>query len=189
MNHSPCFPNDETNAQSKVTYPRSKSRFISCSSGEVKMLVISHSVMSDFLWSHGLDSPPGSSVCRILQARTLDWVAIPFSKVSFPPRNQTQVSCIAGRFFTVWATREALSCSAGLQISWYFHIPSPTSFFFFAFFHFPPATSPLLAGWPGQGVGKQASLRKEVTLPGLQGGVEVILIPLALRASVVSHQK
>ena len=44
---------------------------------------------------------------RILQARILEWVAYPFSSRSFWPRNQTQVSCIAGRFFTNWATREA----------------------------------------------------------------------------------
>ena len=54
-------------------------------------------------------SLPGSSVHGILQARTLEWVAIPFSRGSSRPRNQTWVSCIAGRFFTDWATRE--SCS------------------------------------------------------------------------------
>ena len=46
-------------------------------------------------------SPPGSSVHGILQARILEWVAIPFSRVSSPPRDQTQVSCIAGMFFTI----------------------------------------------------------------------------------------
>ena len=43
---------------------------------------------------------PGSSVPGILQARILEWVAISFSRGSSQPRNQTQVSCIAGRFFT-----------------------------------------------------------------------------------------
>ena len=52
-------------------------------------------------------SPPGSSVHGILQARVLEWVAIPFSRGSSWPRNRTWVSYIAGRFFTVWATREA----------------------------------------------------------------------------------
>ena len=47
-------------------------------------------------------SPPGSSVHGILE-----WVAIPFSRKSSQPRDRTQVSCIAGRFFTVWTTREA----------------------------------------------------------------------------------
>ena len=52
-------------------------------------------------------SPPGSSVHGILQARILRWVAISFSRGSSQPRDQTQVSCIAGRYFTVWATMEA----------------------------------------------------------------------------------
>ena len=51
----------------------------------------------------------GSSVHGILQARVLEWVAIPFSRGSFQPRDQTRVSYIAGRFFTVWATRVAKS--------------------------------------------------------------------------------
>ena len=46
-------------------------------------------------------SPPGSSVHGILQARILEWVAIPFSGGSSQPRNQTQVFYIAGRLFTI----------------------------------------------------------------------------------------
>ena len=45
-------------------------------------------------------SPPGSCVRRILQARILQWVAIPFSRGSSHPRDQTWVSLIAGRVFT-----------------------------------------------------------------------------------------
>ena len=45
------------------------------------------------------------TVHGILQARMLDWVAFPFSRGSSQPRDQTQVSLIAGRFFTSWATR------------------------------------------------------------------------------------
>ena len=52
-------------------------------------------------------SPPGSSVHGILQARILEWVAIPFSKRSSWPRGGTQVSRNAGSFFTIWVTREA----------------------------------------------------------------------------------
>ena len=52
-------------------------------------------------------SPPDSSVCGILQVRTMEWVVISFSRGSSQPRDWTQVSCIAGRFFTIWATREA----------------------------------------------------------------------------------
>ena len=58
------------------------------------------------IWDPVDCSPPDSSVHRILQARTLEWVAIPFSKGSSRPRNQTQVSRIAGGFFAVWASRE-----------------------------------------------------------------------------------
>ena len=52
-------------------------------------------------------SPAGSSVHGILQARILEWVAMPFSRGSSPPRDQTRASCVAGRFFTIWATMEA----------------------------------------------------------------------------------
>ena len=47
------------------------------------------------------------TVYGILQARILEWVAIPFSSGSSQPRGRTQVSHIAGGFFTSWATREA----------------------------------------------------------------------------------
>ena len=67
------------------------------------------SVVSNSLWPHGQYSPWGSSVHRILQARIPEWVAIPFSSRSSQPRDRTWVSCIAGRFCTIWATREALS--------------------------------------------------------------------------------
>ena len=51
-------------------------------------------------------SPPGSSVHGILQARILEWVAMPSSRGSSQPRDWTQVSHIAGGFFTIWVTRE-----------------------------------------------------------------------------------
>ena len=52
-------------------------------------------------------SLPSFFVHEILQARRLEWVAIPFFRVSSWPRDQTWVSHIAGRFFTVWANRQA----------------------------------------------------------------------------------
>ena len=58
-------------------------------------------------------SLPGSSVHGILQARTLEWVAISFSRGSSWPRDQTQVSRIGGRCFNLWATREAHKASLG----------------------------------------------------------------------------
>ena len=107
---------------------------------------VSHSVMSNSLWPHGLYSPwnspgqnllvnwekwkvkvlaaqlcptlcdpvncslPGSSVHGILQVRVLEWVTIPFSTGSSQGllncRTWTQVSQIAGGFFTIWATRK-----------------------------------------------------------------------------------
>ena len=54
-------------------------------------------------------APPGSAVHGILQARILEWVAISFSRRSSQPRDRTQVSSIAKRHFTIWATREAQS--------------------------------------------------------------------------------
>ena len=59
------------------------------------------------LWDPMDCSAPHSSVHGILQARILKWVAISFSWGYFPSRDQTQVSRIADRFFTIWATREA----------------------------------------------------------------------------------
>ena len=49
------------------------------------------------------------TVHGILQARILEWAAVPFSRGYSQPRDRTQVSLIAGRFFTSWATREALN--------------------------------------------------------------------------------
>ena len=46
-------------------------------------------------------SPPGSSVHVTLQARMLEWAAIPFSRGSYRPQDRTQLSCIACRFFTL----------------------------------------------------------------------------------------
>ena len=54
-----------------------------------------------------LCNPIDYKVHGILQARILQWVAFPFSRLSSQPRDWTQVSCIAGGFFTSWATREA----------------------------------------------------------------------------------
>ena len=51
--------------------------------------------------------PMDYTVHGILQTRTLEWVAFPFSRGSSQTRDQTQVSCIAARFFTSWGTREA----------------------------------------------------------------------------------
>ena len=54
-----------------------------------------------------LCDPMRCIVHGILQARIMEWVAFPFSRVSSQPRDWTQVSHIADRFFISWATREA----------------------------------------------------------------------------------
>ena len=65
---------------------------------QVKVLVIqSCPTLCDRMDS----SPPDSSVHSILWERILEWVSISFSRVSSHPRDQTQVSHTAGRFFTV----------------------------------------------------------------------------------------
>ena len=61
-----------------------------------------------------LCDPMDCTVHGILQVRILEWVAFPFSKGSFQPRGWTQVSHIAGRFFTSWTTREAQEYWAGV---------------------------------------------------------------------------
>ena len=53
-------------------------------------------------------SPPGFSVHGIFQTRIPEWVSISFSRGSSQPRDQTWVSYIAGKLFTIWATRETL---------------------------------------------------------------------------------
>ena len=53
-------------------------------------------------------NPPGSSVHGILQARILEWVAMPVSRGSSWPRDWTRVSCLAGRFFTTEPPRKPI---------------------------------------------------------------------------------
>ena len=68
--------------------------------------VFSCSVVSDSAtpWTVACQAPLSLG---ILQARILEQVAMPSSRETSQPRDQTQVSCIAGRFFTIWATRAA----------------------------------------------------------------------------------
>ena len=61
----------------------------------------------------------------ILQAIILEWVAIPFSRGSSQPRDQTQVSCTAGGFFISWATREAQDYWSGQPIPSPLDLPNP----------------------------------------------------------------
>ena len=65
-------------------------------------------------------SPPGYSVHGSFQARILEWVAIPFLRGSSQLRNLTWVSCIAGRFFNIWATRETQINNCSIRTNKYF---------------------------------------------------------------------
>ena len=89
----------------KLGRPKSFPRTSLPGSGK-KQKSVNHSVMFGSLQPMDC-SPPGSSVHGIIQARILERVDIPFSKGSSQTRDQTQVSCIAGGFLTIWATREA----------------------------------------------------------------------------------
>ena len=78
---------------------------------------ISKVFMSNYLWPHGLYiAQPGSFVHGIFQGRILGWVAISFSRGSSQHRDWNQVSCIAGRFFIVWVTGEALYTTPILSV-------------------------------------------------------------------------
>ena len=70
-------------------------------------------------------SLPASSVHGIFQARILEWVAISFSRRSSRPRDQTHISCIAGRFFAVLATRESQEYWSGLPFPSPEDLPDP----------------------------------------------------------------
>ena len=68
--------------------------------------VLIRSVMSQLFvtpWTAAHQTPLSM---EILQARILEWVAMPSFREFSQPWDQTQVSCIAGRLFTSWATRE-----------------------------------------------------------------------------------
>ena len=72
-----------------------------------------------------LCNPMDYTVHGILQARILEWVAVPISRGSSQRRDQTQVSHIAGRFFTSWATRKAQEYCSGWPIPSPVDLPNP----------------------------------------------------------------
>ena len=86
-------------------------------------------------WTHY--SLPGSSVHGIFQARILEWVAISFSRRSSWPRDFTQVSCVVGRCFTVWVTREVshndYNTTMGCRASSYIFLPIIYGTFFYPY--------------------------------------------------------
>ena len=76
----------------------SMSDYLDKAGKKVKVLVAESSLTLDDAINC---SPPVSSVLGVSQAGILEWATIPFSRRSSPPRGQTQVSCVAGRLFTV----------------------------------------------------------------------------------------
>ena len=72
-----------------------------------------------------LSNPMDYTDHGILQARILEWVAVAFSRGSSQPRDRTQVSCIAGGFFTSWATRESQEYWSGQPIPSPADLPDP----------------------------------------------------------------
>ena len=88
-----------------------------CSEGPIVKVKVTQSCLT-------LCDPMDYTVHGILQARILEWVAVLFSRGSSQPRDQTQVSCIAGRFFTSWATRKALIDCLFLELSSYILDPA-----------------------------------------------------------------
>ena len=70
-------------------------------------------------WSVACQAP--QSMELILQARIIEWVAIPFSRGSFWPRDWSRVSCSAGRFFSVWVTylvTYLVTCLFQISMKW-----------------------------------------------------------------------
>ena len=70
---------------------------------KVKVKSLSHVRLFVTLWTAAHQAPPGSSSFLFLQARIQEWVAISFSRGSSQPRDRTQISCIAGKRFNLWA--------------------------------------------------------------------------------------
>ena len=76
-------------------------------------------------------SNPGLPHCGLIlyqlshkgSPRMLGWGAYPSSSGSSQPRDRTRVSCIAGRFFTTWAIREAQDFLKALSKSWVIYMP------------------------------------------------------------------
>ena len=73
--------------------------------------VLSHSIMSDLLRPHAPQTL--RLLCPWVFSRQEYWSGLPWRRASPQPRDQTQVSHIVGRFFTVWVTNEAKNIGVG----------------------------------------------------------------------------
>ena len=98
------------------------------------LTVLNPSVMSNSLWPLWTVATQAPLCMGILQARILEWVAMPSSRGSFQPRDRTQVACIAGGFFTIWSTRKA-------QEYWLEWVAYPFWMYYLTLFTLPVRTS------------------------------------------------
>ena len=99
----------------------------SCTAGRFFTVWATSEAFQQLNWKSRLTlcDPMDYTVHGILQARILEWVAFPFSRGSSQSRDQTQVSHIAGRFFTSWATRKAQEYWSGKPIPSSVDLPDP----------------------------------------------------------------
>ena len=99
--------------------------WVACSMTCALCVCVCPLVVSYSLWPYGLE-PTRLLYAWNFQARVLEWVAISFSMVSSWPKAQTQVSHIAGKFFTVCATRDAWPvCTSHVLIFWLGFVKKP----------------------------------------------------------------
>ena len=95
---------------------------------KVKVKLLSRVQFFSIPWTVAHQAPLSMG---ILQAKILEWVATPSSRVSSQPRDQSYVSHITGRFFTIWATREAtfihskFTATSRLLFDWMVTIAQP----------------------------------------------------------------
>ena len=99
--NAPLASMDRAPGRESVRQQRSRTTKQWCITGKFRTETESHSVVTDSC------DPMDYIVYGILQARIPEWVAFPFSRASSQPRDRSQVSCTAGRFFTSSATRKA----------------------------------------------------------------------------------
>ena len=103
----------------------------------------------------------------ILQARILEWVAIQSSRGSSQTRDQTQVSCIAGRFFTIWATREAILVVLNSYRSF-------TLSFFNSGTQWDPTLCQALGEVLNPAVGRPVPLGAHTQMVGIRVGIDIV---------------
>ena len=83
-----------------------------------KVKLLSHVRLFATAWTVAYQASP---IHGVFQARVLEWVSISFSRGSSWPRDRSQVSCTAGKCFTLWAFREAIHVSKRTLFLYFLH--------------------------------------------------------------------